>query len=79
MENVRRPVPDRPDQVRVQALLKEVFASQLKDKSVAGRRRLAQTLISEAAKSTDHPADQFVLLGGAIDAAREGKSLPLCF
>ena len=35
--------------------------------------------MGEAVKLGDNPSDQFVVLGGAIQAAKEGGSLPLCF
>ncbi|HWE03276.1 MAG TPA: family 16 glycoside hydrolase [Tepidisphaeraceae bacterium] len=60
-------------------LFKEVFAEPLKDRSVLARRTLAHTLLEDAAKPDRTPADRFALLGGAIQAAREGADLPLCF
>jgi hypothetical protein len=76
---VRRPIPDKVNTARCRKLFKEVFAEQLKDHSVPARRKLAQSLLDYAAKTTDAPADAFVLLTGAIEAAEEGASLRLSF
>ncbi len=57
----------------------EVFSKDLTDHTAPARRALAEKLIAQSDKASDNPADQFVVLGGAIDAAREGGSLLLCF
>jgi hypothetical protein len=75
----RLPVPDRAAQAAVRKTLREVFADQLADGSVAARRKLAQALLGQAAKSADAPVDRFVLLAAAVDAGVEGQSLPLAF
>ena len=74
----RRPVPPGPDLARSRTLLKQAYAEELKDPLPAARLKLAQKLIDVAAKTVDTPSDQFVLLGGAVTAAQEAKSLPLC-
>ncbi|HEX8913704.1 MAG TPA: discoidin domain-containing protein [Humisphaera sp.] len=58
--------------------MREVYAKQLADRSAAGRRRLAEELLAEAAKAADNPGDQYVLLAGAANAAKEAASLSLC-
>lgn len=59
--------------------MKELFASQLKHTSSAGRRKLARILLDEARNEKGSPADQFVLLAGAIECAEDANSLDLCF
>jgi hypothetical protein len=71
----RRPVPAASEQAPVRKVLKEVFAEQLRDASVAGRRKLAASLLAYADKSRQVPTDQFVLLAAAVDAAVEGADL----
>jgi hypothetical protein len=75
----RLPLPDKANTARCRKLFKEVFAEQLKDHSVPARRKLAQSLLDYAAKTKDAPADVFVLLTGAFEAAEEGTSLRLSF
>ena len=55
--------------------MKEVYAKELSDRTATARRALAQKLLDQAAKTDDNPADQFVLIVGAIEAAREGGNL----
>ncbi|MDB5330650.1 MAG: hypothetical protein JWP03_1801, partial [Phycisphaerales bacterium] len=75
----RLPLPDKADTARCRKLFKEVFAEQLKDHSAPARRKLAQSLLDYAAKTKDAPADVFVLLTGAFEAAEDGASLRLSF
>ncbi|MDB5320606.1 MAG: hypothetical protein JWN40_2237 [Phycisphaerales bacterium] len=75
----RRPVPNKPELVRTRQQLREVFATELADRSIPGRRALATKLLGEAARCADKPADQFALLAAAQQAATEGKELSLCF
>ncbi|HZK81381.1 MAG TPA: hypothetical protein VFC46_09950, partial [Humisphaera sp.] len=67
------------DLARSRGLLKEAFAKQLKDRSAVGRKKLAQALLDEVPKAADNPTDQYVLLGGAIEASKDAAVLPLCF
>jgi hypothetical protein len=57
-------------------VFREVFAKELTDRTPAARHAFAQKLLAEADKSASVPADQFVLLVGASDAAREADDLP---
>jgi hypothetical protein len=75
----RRPIPGAAEQAHSRDLLKAAFANQLKDKSAAGRRKLAGALLAEVPKAADNPSDEFVMLGGAIEASKEAGSLHLCF
>jgi hypothetical protein len=75
----RLPIPAKVDQAHSRALLKELYAKQIADRSLAGRKKLARTLLDEAPKLADSPTDRFVLLVGAMDAAREAENLELCF
>jgi len=59
--------------------MKDVFATELADRSVRGRRAFSQKLLSEAGKYDANPVDKFVLLGGAIAAGEEGGDLRACF
>ncbi|MDB5329260.1 MAG: hypothetical protein JWP03_411 [Phycisphaerales bacterium] len=75
----RREVPGKAEQAAVRKVLKEVFAEQLADRSIAGRRKLTEALLAQAEKSGARPADQFVLLAAAVDAGTEAANLPLAF
>ena len=75
----RQAVPSKADQGRSRAILKEVFAKQLADRSAAGRYKLGQDLLEAERKITDNPVDRFVLLSAAVQAGREAGSVPLCF
>lgn len=74
-EIIRRAIPPRADLDRSRTLLKEAFAQQLADRTIAARHKLAETLLTEAAKAAENPSDQFALFGGAINAAKESASL----
>jgi hypothetical protein len=76
---VRLPIPGKADQAHSRALLKELYAKQMADRSLAGRKKLARTLLDEAPKLADSPTDRFVLLIGAMEAARDAENLELCF
>ncbi len=43
------------------------------------RKALAGKLLLEAQKSSNAPSDEFILLGGAVQAAQEASDLPLAF
>jgi hypothetical protein len=77
--HVRLPIPEKADTARCRKLFKDAFADQLKDRSGTARRKLAKSLLEYAAKPNNAPADTFVLLTGAIEAAEEGASLRLSF
>jgi hypothetical protein len=76
---VKKAIPSAADLARSRQLLKEVFAAQLADRSIAARGKLADILLQEAAKADASASDQYVLYGGAINAAKEGASLSLVF
>jgi hypothetical protein len=59
--------------------MKELFAAKMSDRSMPGRRTLAQALLDAVPRTADNASDQYILLGGAINAAREGASARLCF
>jgi hypothetical protein len=67
------------EQENSRKLMKELFGGEIEDRSVAGRKALALKLLDEAAKTTDAPADVFVVLGGAIQSAMEAGDLSLAF
>lgn len=69
-------VPAKAAQAAVRQVMKEVFAEQLADRSIAARRKLAAALLAQADKSREVPTDQFVLLAAAIDASIDGVNLP---
>jgi hypothetical protein len=73
----RYPVPAVADQAKSRRLMAEAFSKELADSSPAARRTLARKLLQEAAKISDAPTDQFVVLGGAIQSAVEAADLPL--
>jgi hypothetical protein len=58
--------------------MRDVFATELADRSPAARRALAARFLNEAGKAVNQPVDQYVLLGGAYQAAKEGADLDLC-
>jgi hypothetical protein len=68
-------VPGKAEQAAVRKMMKEVFADQLADRSIAARRKLTAALMVQVEKSADAPTDQFVLLAAAVDAAEEGVDL----
>jgi len=74
----RRAVPAAVEQAKSRKLFKEVFAKELADRSAPSRRALAAKLLEQADTANDAATDQFVLLVGATDAAREGSDLGLC-
>jgi hypothetical protein len=76
---VRRSVPAATDLAKSRKLMSEAFAAELRDSAPAARRALASKLLDEAAKMGDAPADRFVVLSGAIEAAVEGADLALAF
>jgi hypothetical protein len=74
-----RAIPGKAEQARSRALLKQAFATQLKDRSPAGRKKLAEALLAAGPRTADNSSDEFVLLCGTLDAAREASLLRLCF
>ena len=75
----RRAIPPKLEQANSRKLLKTVFAKELTNRSAAGRRELAQKLLAAAATSgADASTDQFVLLIGAVDAAKDAANVVLC-
>jgi hypothetical protein len=75
----RLPIPDLEAQARTRKLMREVFAAELADGGQAGRQKLAEKLLEQAERSADVPAERFVLLAAAVDAAVDAGSLPLAF
>jgi hypothetical protein len=69
------PIPTPEQQAKVRKLFKEAYSQQLLDRSAAGRRALAIQLLADAAKITDAPVDQFVMLNGARQAAIEASDV----
>jgi formylglycine-generating enzyme required for sulfatase activity len=72
-------VPAKGDLARSGRLMTELFAAELADHSIPGRRALCRKLLSEASKYDANPVDKFVLLGGAMAAGEEGGDLAACF
>ena len=76
----RKAIPEKAKQAEVRKLMKEVYAGDLADRSVSGRKKLTQSLIAQANKSSDSsPVEQFVLLVAAVDSAVDSANLPLAF
>ena len=75
----RLEVPAEQDLARSRKVMKEVYAAELGDHTVQGRCALSEKLLTEAAKLDSNPVDEFVVLGGAITAAKEGGDLRACF
>jgi hypothetical protein len=75
----RLPIPAKADLARSRKLLREAYGDVLNDRSFKARRSLVRTLLDESDKPGNSPSDRFALLAGAIDAAKESESLPLCF
>lgn len=73
----RRPVPAAEAQAKSRKLFRDLYAADLANRSPAARRALAAKLLEQAGTVSDAPADQFVLLAGAMDAAKEGADLRL--
>ena len=74
----KRRIPDKAEQAKGRKVMKEALADQLKDRSIAGRRK-HKVLLDEAAKTADVPNDYFILLNGAIESADGSGSLRLAF
>ena len=74
-----RALPDKTSLTKCRKLFEEAFSTELKDRSPAARRKLAQRLLYEAAKTAEGTADRYMLLVGAIQAAEEGQSLRMAF
>jgi hypothetical protein len=72
--NGRRPIPGAAEQVRSRKLFKDAYAVELAEHAPAARRALANKLLAQAGQLKDAPADQFVLLVGASEAAKELKA-----
>lgn len=75
----RRKIPAPSEQAKSRSLLKDAFAAQLADRSIAGRRKLVDVLMNEATKDAQNTSDQFVLFAGAIRSAQEAGDLQACF
>lgn len=75
----RREVPSKADRTTSRTMLKQVYVKELADKTPPARKALAGKFIEDAEKSSNAPADEFVLLSGAIQAAQEASDLPLSF
>lgn len=73
----RRAIPTPAELAVSHNLFKDVYSADLANRSAAGRRALARKLLDQARTISDTPSDQFLLLLGAIDAAREGSDLAL--
>lgn len=73
----RRPVPPAEAQAKSRKLFRDLYTADLANRSPAARRALAAKLLEQAGTVSDAPADQFVLLVGAMDAAKEGADLGL--
>jgi len=73
----RLPIPSKGEQASVRKALRESLAKQLVDRTVAGRRKLAESLLKRAEKATGVPVEKFVILAGAIDAATEASDLQM--
>lgn len=76
---VARTIPDAASRAKSRKLFAEVYATALKDRSPAARRKLSQSLLEEADKAEKGSADRFVLLNAAMQAAGEGQDLRQCF
>jgi hypothetical protein len=75
----RRAAPDKRELIKSRQQMRALFAAELADRSLPGRRAFAAKLLDEGTKCADKPADQFALFAAAQQAAFEGKDLFLCF
>lgn len=75
--NLRRAIPSSAELTASHKLFKDVYSADLANRSAAGRRALATRLLDQAQTIGNAPSDEFVVLLGAIDAAREGSDLAL--
>lgn len=73
----RRSVPTPADLATSYKLFKDVYSADLANRSAAGRRELATRLLDQARTMSNASSDEFLLLLGAIDAAKEGSDLAL--
>jgi len=68
----RRAIPEASEVARSRSQFKELFAQQLADHTLAGRRKLAKALLDAVPRTSDNPVDQYALLGGR-DQCRERR------
>lgn len=71
----RHVVPTPAEQAPLRKTMRELFAKELANPSPSARRALATELIQQATEMKDAPIDRFVLLVGALEAARDGSDL----
>jgi hypothetical protein len=75
---LRSAIPDSASQAASRKLMREVYAEQLTDRTANARATLSAKLLQDSATARSNPADCFVLLTGALEAAKESGRLPLC-
>ncbi len=73
----RAPIPDSSAQEAAGRIVRELFESDYRDTSAAGKHRLATKLRRQAEKTGDDPAGRFVLLREARDLAINAGELEL--
>jgi hypothetical protein len=69
--------PGPKEQAPVRKVMKDVFGSQLADRTPAGRRKLAEILLAQADKSADIPTERYVVLAATYEASIEGGDLAM--
>jgi hypothetical protein len=76
---VRSALPDHASRTKCKKLFEEVYATDLKDRLPAARKKLALQLLGEGAKAAEGSADRFILLTGAVQAAKDALSVRISF
>jgi len=73
----RAPLPPDADVKTTELTIRDLYKDQYRAKDPAGRRQLAQALLSRAAESRGEPAIRYVLLKEARDAAMQAAEWAL--
>jgi hypothetical protein len=79
-QEVTRPtkhaIPDKSEQREKSSVIRDIFADQYKDHSIAGQSKLADDLLETARQTKDDPVGQFVLFSEALQVAIESGNVP---
>ncbi len=72
----RHAIPDKSEQREKLSVIRDLFADQYKDRSLAGQTKLADDLLETARQTQDDPVGQFVLFSEALQVAIESGNVP---
>ena len=72
----RHPIPSVGEQAKSRAMMNAVYAEALKDHTSGGRQKLISTLYEALPRMIDTPSDEFLVLAGLLNAAKDASDLP---